>query len=170
MSGLMGGSARALGGPRQCFNGQKYSYTGWLDATTSTINLSQGAFKGRITAFVDRNSMNDPSLGDSTILKIPFPGSNDVFLLYNRKKSFNDGTRLADNLITVTQAMNGYQSKRLAALNAAQSHVIPGTTINIEVCSMRSSGTGDRATLSIFDTSLGQSSLCSARFKLTTLR
>jgi hypothetical protein len=35
---------------------------------------------------------------------------------------------------------------------------------------MRSSGTGDRATLSIFDTSLGQSSLCSARFKLTTLR
>jgi Gametolysin peptidase M11 len=169
---LLGGSQSQYGGPRFCLNGQKYSLSRWMESTTTWVDLSKGGFKGRLFAFVDRSKIpvSNPN-GDSTLLAFPTPSGYDVFVLYNRKKSFNDGAREGGDLVTVVQVSpnRNIESIRLAMLDAYQSIKIPGTNIFVRVCGKRNSlSMGDRALMTIYDRSRGQVSLCSGDFRLTT--
>jgi hypothetical protein len=169
----MGSSIKEYGGPRYCLNGHKYSLSGWMTSTTQTVDLSSGPFKGRIIAFVDRGLMGLNRRGDSTLLHIPSPTGADTFLIYNRQKSFNDGVREGANLVTISQTVTSdpIESNRLAMLDSNQWFTIPSTSIVIHLCSKTVvTRNRDMATVSIFDTSLGQQSTCAPEFPRTTSR
>jgi hypothetical protein len=153
----MGTSTKVYGGPRFCFNGQKYALSGWMASTTQVIDVSQGAVTTNLVAFTDRTAT-----GEITLLRIPSATGADVHLVYNRQKSFNDGTREGGNLVTLTQTIPTVptESNRLAMLDSDQEYGIPNTGIVVRVCSKGSSSGQDYATVSIFDTSREQGSAC----------
>jgi hypothetical protein len=101
---------------------------------------------------------------DKTLLEINTgTGTPNAFVVYNRKKSFNDGTRENGNRVTVVQqsADRDIESEMVGGLDAGESVTVPGTSIVIEVCErVDSVGTFDFAKVSVYDTSLGQSSTC----------
>jgi hypothetical protein len=165
-SGLLGAGIRQYGGPRYCLNGQKYFLSGWMSNTTETVDLADGAFKGAIVAFVDRDRAN---VAGTTLIRIPFSTGADVFLIYNRQKSFNDGVRAGANFVTISQTVvsDPIESNRLAMLDSDQSYTILGTTVVIHVCSKSTVFSVDMVTVSIFDTSLGQHSTCALNYPLT---
>jgi hypothetical protein len=141
-----------------------------MASTTGTVDLSRGAFKGRLVAFTDRGLMGSNSYGDSTLLRIPFASGADVYLIYNRKKSFNDGVREGGDMLMISQTIpnDPIESNRLAMLNPEQQYTIPGSSIVVRACRKTSSGGADRIVVSVFDTSRGQASTCSTRIPLTT--
>jgi hypothetical protein len=158
-TGLMGTSTKVYGGPRFCFNGQKYALSGWMASTTQVIDVSQGPVTTDLVAFTDRTAT-----GEITLLRIPSADGADVHLVYNRQKSFNDGTREGGNLVTLTQTIPNVptESNRLAMLDSDQEYGIPNSGIVVRVCSKGSSNGQDYATVSIFDTSRGQGSACTS--------
>jgi hypothetical protein len=153
----MGTSVKQYGGPRHCFNGHKYAMSGWMASTTQVVDVSVGGVTTNLYAFTDRGPARA-----ITLMRIPLPAGADVHVLYNRKKSFNDGTREGGDLVTLTQtiATNVIESNRIAMLDAAQQYGIPNTGIVVRVCSKGTSRGKDFATVSIFDTSRGQGSTC----------
>jgi hypothetical protein len=167
-SSMMGRSLVAYGGPRYCFDGHKYSLSGWMN--DRKIVISQQAYYGRLVAFVDKLDITSSS--DKTLLQLtgaPY-GVPDVFVLYNRKKDFNDGVRENGDLVTVTQqdARDSLQSNHLSALSSGQRYTIPRTTLSIHVCSFGTGQSVDYAWVSVYDTRRGQSSQCSSRVAVTT--
>jgi Gametolysin peptidase M11 len=161
-SGIMGYGVSVVGGPRTCLNGHKYAQSGWMSGTTTTVDLSVGAFLGRIVAFVDRGLMGANTSGDSTLLRIPLATGADVYALYKRKKGFNDGTRQGGDLVTLTQTdvTDTSESNRLAMLDALQQYTIPGTSIVVRVCLKGAVGSMDYVSVSVFDTSRAQATRC----------
>jgi hypothetical protein len=153
----MGTGIKQYGGPRHCFNGHKYALSGWMASTTKVIDVSRGAVKTDLVAFTDRTSE-----GIVTLLRIPLSSGADVHILYNRKKTFNDGTREGGDLVTLTQTStaDATESYRLAMLDSLEEYDIPKTSIVVKVCSLKSLSGRDFATVSIFDTSRGQESNC----------
>jgi hypothetical protein len=137
-----------------------------MSSTTQTVDLDDGAFKGAIVAFVDRDSNNTAG---TTLVRIPFSTGSDVFLIYNMQKSFNDGVREGANSVTVSQAVvsDPIESNRLAILDADQSYTILGTSVVVHVCSKSTVFSVDMVIVSIFDTSLGQHTTCASNFPLT---
>jgi hypothetical protein len=68
-------------------------------------------------------------------------GKQIAFVLYNRKKSFNDGTGKGDQVTVVQQsATRDIESEMLGGLDAGQSITIPGTSIVVMVCALDSGG------------------------------
>jgi hypothetical protein len=141
-----------------------------MASTTRTVDLSRGAFKGRLVAFTDRSRMGSNPYGDSTLMRIPFANGADVYLIYNRKKSFNDGVREGGDMLMISQtiANDPIESNRLAMLDSEQQYAIPGSSIVVRACRKTSSAGVDRMVVSVFDTSRGQGSICSTRIPLTT--
>jgi hypothetical protein len=108
---------------------------------------------------------------DNTLLEINTgSGKPNAFLVYNRKKSFNDGTREKGDQVTVVQqsATSDNESEMLGGLDAGQSITIPGTSIVVKVCGLDSEATFDFAKVSVYDTSLGQSSNCNVALNTPT--
>jgi hypothetical protein len=134
-----------------------------MASTTGTVDVSHGAFNGRILAFTDRGLIN----GDSTLLRIPFTNGADVYLIYNRKKSFNDGVREGGDMLMISQTIpnDPIESNRLAMLSPEQQYTIPGSSIVVQACRITSSGGADQIVVSVFDTSLGQASTCGTEFR-----
>jgi hypothetical protein len=128
-----------------------------MSSTTKVIDVSQGAVKTDLVAFTDRTSE-----GVVTLLRIPLSSGADVHILYNRKKSFNDGTREGGDLVMLTQTSTTdvTESNRLAMLDSQEGYAIPKTSIVVRVCSKTSLTGRDFATVSIFDTSQDQESNC----------
>jgi hypothetical protein len=168
---FLGAGIRRYGGPRYCLNGHKYHLSGWMESTTTTVDLSRGAFKGNIVAFVDRWAlMESNKSGDSTLLKIPSAVGAETFVIYNRQKDFNDGVREGGDLVTVSQSLpnDPIESERLAMLDVYQSVTLPFTGIVVEICAKGGKMPVDWVTVSVYDTSRGQTSLCSPQYLLTT--
>jgi hypothetical protein len=82
--------------------------------------------------------------------------------VYNRKKSFDDGTREKGDQVTVVQqnATVENESEILGGLDAGTKYHFPGTSIVVKVCGLDSEVTFDFAEVSVYDTSLNQSSNC----------
>jgi hypothetical protein len=162
ISGALGYSVGQVGGPNYCFNGQKYALSGWMDERKKVVSMSSTGYVGRLVAFVDMKVdelLND----DMTLLEISTGNGNlNAFVLYNRKKSFNDGTREKADQVTVVQqsATRDIESEMLGGLDAGDSITIPGTSIVVKVCGLDSEATFDFAKVSVYDTSLGQLSNC----------
>ena len=133
-SGSMGNSLFRVGGPLQCWNGHKYSMGGWLWDRFRQADLANDStpWLGRIVAFTDHQSSNLQPV-DSTLLRVVLPGAMDLYLVYNKAKSFNIGTREKPNLVTVVQADLGdsRDSAMLAGLNAGQSFSAGGVTVTV---------------------------------------
>lgn len=133
-SGSMGSSLVRVGGPLQCWNGHKYSMGGWLwDHFRQTDQATDPTpWLGHLVAFTDHQNSNLQPV-DSTLLRVVLPDAMDLFLLYNKAKSFNVGTREKMNLVTVAQAdvEDPRNSKMLAGLNAGQSFSIGGLTVTV---------------------------------------
>jgi hypothetical protein len=172
-SGALGRSIAQIGGPNYCLNGHKFALSGWMDDRKKVISPSttgKVGYAGRLVAFVDKNvgALVDT---DKTLLEID-TGANvqNVFVLYNRKKSFNNGTMEKGDQVTVVQrsATVENESEMLSGLVAGQNITIPGTSIVVEVCALISEATFDFAKVSVHDTSLGQSSTCATQTTQTT--
>jgi hypothetical protein len=133
-SGSMGNSLFRIGGPLQCWNGHKYSMGGWLWDRFRQADLTNDPtpWLGRIVAFADHKSSNLQPI-DSTLLRVVLPGAMDLYLVYNKAKSFNIGTREKPNLVTVVQADLGdsRDSAMLAGLNVGQSFSAGGLTVTV---------------------------------------
>jgi hypothetical protein len=167
MSGALGRSIGQVGGPNYCLNGHKFALSGWMDErkkVVSTSSTDRGGYVGRLVAFVDMK-VEELWKNDNTLLEINTGNGNpNAFVVYNRKKSFNDGTREKGDQVTVVQesATRDIESEMLGGLDAGQSITIPGTSIVVMVCGLDSEATFDFAKVSVYDTSLGQLSNCNA--------
>jgi hypothetical protein len=164
-SGALGRSIGVLGGPNYCLNGQKFALSGWMDErkkVVSTSSTDRGGYVGRLVAFVDME-VNELVDDDKTLLEINTGnGTPNAYVVYNRKKSFNDGVREKGDLVTVVQQSQNSdnESEMVGGLDAGESVTIPGTSIVVKVCALDSEATFDFAKVSVYDTSLGQSSTC----------
>jgi hypothetical protein len=138
----------------------------------STSSTDRGGYVGRLVAFVDMK-VDELVDDDKTLLEINTGngngnGSPKAYVVYNRKKSFNDGTREKGDLVTVVQQSEGrdIESEMVGGLGAGDSVIIPGTSIVVQVCALDSEATFDFAKVSVYDTSLGQSSNCNVALNL----
>lgn len=164
-SGVLGRSIREIGGPRQCLNGHKYALSTWLDDRMESINLSFGAYLGRLISFVDKEEIGVQSL-DRALLQI----DGDIFAVYNRKKSFNDGTRDFIDTVSISQqnAVSYRESSALGGLTTDVSNpYYVGQALNVkkdiwvEICLMGVDSYGiDFAIMTVYDKAIGQSSRC----------
>jgi hypothetical protein len=136
-----------------------------MDERKKVVNTSstdRGGYVGRLVAFVDMK-VGELWKNDNTLLEINTGnGKPNAFALYNRNKSFKDGTREKGDQVTVVQesVTRDIESEMLGGLDAGQSITIPGTSIVVEVCALDSEATFDFAKVSVYDTSLSQSSTC----------
>jgi hypothetical protein len=156
-SGALGRSVGQIGGPNYCLNGHKFALSGWMDERKKVVSRSStdhGGYVGRLVAFVDMEVdelLND----DKTLLEISAgTGTPNAFVVYNRKKSFNDGTREKGDLVTVVQQNEDIdnESEMVGGLDAGDRVIIPGTSIVVEVCELESEATFDFAKVSVYDT------------------
>ena len=164
-SGAMGKSIFQYGGPNYCLNGHKYAHSGWMDEKKEVVRLTSGqpGYTGRLVAFVDFE--NSFSSSDRTLIEIDSGRSSieNAFAVYNMKKGFNDGVREKGNLVTVVQQeinSGTVESELVDGLDAGEVTTIPGTSIIFKVCDKGKDGSIDFAKISIYDTSLGQTSTC----------
>jgi hypothetical protein len=172
-SGVLGSSIGIIGGPNYCLNGHKFALSGWMDErkkVVSTSSTDRGGYVGRLVAFVDMK-VDELVDDDKTLLEINTGNGNgtpNAYVVYNRKKSFNDGTREKGDLVTVVQQSRDrdIESEMVGALDAGDSVIIPGTSIVVKVCALDSEATFDFAKVSVYDTSLGQSSNCNVALNL----
>jgi hypothetical protein len=172
-SGALGRSVGMVGGPNYCLNGHKFALSGWMDErkkVVSTSSTDREGYVGRLVAFVDMK-VDELSSNDMTLLEINTGnGKPNAFVVYNRQKSFTDGTREKGDQVTVVQqsAINDDESEMLGSLGAGQSITNPGTSIVVKVCGLDSEDTFDFAKVSVYDTSLGQSSDCNVALNSQT--
>jgi hypothetical protein len=136
----------------------------------STSSTDRGGYVGRLVAFVDMK-VDELVDDDKTLLEINTGNGNgtpNAYVVYNRKKSFNDGTREKGDLVTVVQQSKDRddESEMVGGLGAGDSVIIPGTSIVVKVCALDSEATFDFAKVSVYDTSLGQSSNCNVALNL----
>jgi hypothetical protein len=121
-------------------------------------------YSGRLVAFVDYEK--DLKRKDRTLLRVRTGRENveDIFVIYNRKKGFNDGVREKGDLVTVVQQIPGgdQQSEMLAGLGTGERMNLSGTSIFVEVCNLETEldTATSYAIVSIYDTSLLQTSTC----------
>ncbi len=97
-TGYMGYSYAITGSPSKCFNGHKNYLLGWYSDRFLQITPSVLPWTGNLVTFVDYDKAlpNEPVL-----IQI-----NDLYLQYNRAKSFNYQTRQNQDEVTITQAVN----------------------------------------------------------------
>jgi hypothetical protein len=132
-------------------------------STVTSLHCQAGWTRGsRLVAFVDMK-VDELWNNDMTLFEINTgTGTPNTFVVYNQKKSVNDGTREKKDQVTVAQqsATRDNESEMLGGLDAGQSITIPGTSIVVEVCALDSEATFDFAKVSVYDTSLDQSPTC----------
>jgi hypothetical protein len=95
-TGAFGRSIGQIGGPNYCLNGHKFALSGWMDERKKVVNTSstdRGGYVGRLVAFVDME-VEELVDDDKTLLEINTgTGTPNAYVVYNRKKLFNDGVR-----------------------------------------------------------------------------
>jgi hypothetical protein len=163
--GALGRSTTQIGGPNYCLNGHKFALSGWIHDRKKVVDLSTSdnrGYTGRLVAFVDKEA-NGLVNADKTLLEINTgAATTNAYVLYNRKKGFNDGVREKGDMATVVQQSQtrDNESEMVGGLNSGETVTIPGTSIAVEVCGLESENNFDFAKVSIYDTSRGQSSTC----------
>ena len=96
----MGNSYGNIRSPRMCFNGAKFWQLGWYPNHRISLNPARdGPWRGSLVGFVDVASVpaNDPN----TVVLVQVA---DLYLLQNRKISFNSDSVGHGNQVTVARA------------------------------------------------------------------
>ena len=103
-SGVMGYSTANDDAPKSCFNALKEFQLGWFsgrDPRLTNIQITKKARTQLIPSASYKKYENDAS--KDVILRIPVPGSPDLYVSYNRAVGANSGTpQGADKLVFIT--------------------------------------------------------------------
>lgn len=127
---------------------------GWYTGRRIAINPSTtGAWKGTITAFAENG-------GGYAIVKL-----HNLYMQYNIAKSFNLQTETgANKLVIVKKHSKGtFLQAQLDSSNSKFTYQFSGKKYVIKVCRQFVSGLIDKIDISIYDSTVGQSSVCYSR-------
>ena len=103
-SGVMGYSTANDDAPKSCFNALKEFQLGWFSGRDPRLDNIRGQKKAR-TQLIPSASYKkyESDTSKDVILRIPIPGSPDLYVSYNRAVGANSGTpRAADKLVFIT--------------------------------------------------------------------
>mmetsp|Transcript_49050 Transcript_49050/g.118816 ORF Transcript_49050/g.118816 Transcript_49050/m.118816 type:complete len:961 (-) Transcript_49050:91-2973(-) len=103
-SGVMGYSTSNDDAPKSCFNALKEFQLGWFSGRDPRLSNIQGTKKAR-TQLIPSASYKkyEDDASKDVILRIPVPGSEDLYISYNRAVGANSGTpQAADKLVVIT--------------------------------------------------------------------
>lgn len=112
--GYMGFSINKQYYPVKSFNAHKLYISGWMEdrkADVTDVVLSLGQTTGVVAAVVDADHRNKPTDDFVVVLKM-----GDLYLQYNRAKSYNRDTPVPD-VVTIVQADSDDDVSLLAATN-----------------------------------------------------
>jgi Gametolysin peptidase M11 len=131
-TGYMGYSILSSNTPHKCFNGYNHWQLGWYPGRRRTLAIRPTVI--RLTAFVDYEiaARNEPVL-----VKV----ANNLFLQYNRAKSFNSETPMYPDRVTVTRMRLDGRSENMAGLAKGESFTTKANT-TIKACSAVSGRSG----------------------------
>jgi Gametolysin peptidase M11 len=131
-TGYMGFSILASSTPHKCFNGFNHWQLGWYPGRRRTLEIKPAVI--RLAAFADypRAAPNEPVL-------VRF--ANNLFLQYNRAKSFNSETPMFPDRVTVTRMRLDGRSENMAGLAMGESFTTEANT-TIKACSSVSGKAG----------------------------
>lgn len=134
VTGYMGGAVRATNYPRRCYNAQNHWHVGWYSSRSIEIDpysVSPAVYP--VVPFVD---FNKASSGEYVVVKLT---GLDLYMQYNRQKSFNVETgELQDRLTIVRDTGEG--TDLLAGLNDDSpwwQRMYDSRLLTIEVCSVQ---------------------------------
>jgi len=135
-SGMMGFSYWEESAPLMCFNAAKLWELGWHSNRHQVVSSLQPFYIGEIAAFVDDPDIDGPPM----LIKLETPSDEDYFINFNRRVSFNSGTKEGGDEVLVVLAGdgNGYSESDLKAkLGTGSTYKIPnfanGKEISVEV-------------------------------------
>jgi hypothetical protein len=135
----MGFSYFEQGAPRMCFNAAKLWQLGWNSNRHKTVSALDPFYIGNLAGFVDDPDIDGPPM----LIKLDSPSTQDYFINFNLRASFNSDTREGGNEVLIVQAGdgNGYSESDLKAkLTTGSSYKISnfdnGKDLTVEVLSI----------------------------------
>eukprot|EP00557_Chaetoceros_sp_GSL56_P002202 CAMPEP_0176500276 /NCGR_PEP_ID=MMETSP0200_2-20121128/13434_1 /TAXON_ID=947934 /ORGANISM="Chaetoceros sp., Strain GSL56" /LENGTH=640 /DNA_ID=CAMNT_0017898871 /DNA_START=1953 /DNA_END=3875 /DNA_ORIENTATION=+ len=138
-SGMMGFSYFENSSPRMCFNAAKLWQLGWNSNRHKTVSASDPFYIGNLAGFTDNPDVDGPPM----IIKLDAPSTQDYFINFNVRASFNSGTREGGDQVLVVQAGDGIgysESELKAKLGSGSSYKISnfdnGMDLTVEVVSI----------------------------------
>ena len=136
-SGYMGQSVISPWTPRKCYNAAQHWQLGWYDATNaqgeslrvSVVDASL-PLQGSVAAFVDHEKVQNEKM--VVLVQV----ESDIYLQFNRAKSYNSGTEFlfADKVVIVRD--DGIDGTRLLATLAVDEHYTTPNGRTISVCQL----------------------------------
>jgi len=110
-TGAMGYSYNAKDSPFMCFNAPKNWQLGWYDDRQEIVSTR---WSGNIYGIADYGRIGTD---DTVIVQIPFPGTEDWYVSFNRKSGINSGTKICHDQVLVHKRSSGvaYSSSTLMA-------------------------------------------------------
>jgi hypothetical protein len=136
-----------------CFNPAKSWQLGWYETQQIAWNpLEQGALEASLVGVSDFGS-NETTTSHFVVVRIE-NGAKDLFIGYNRAKSFNWDTRMSKDKVVIVEQGEGFsESTQLAALSAGEELVIErylGSHVNLVIRFKSASANLDVARIEIF--------------------
>lgn len=108
-SGLMGYSYSNNEGPRMCFNAAKNYQLGWFEDKTVSLSQDNQNWNGKLIGIVDYE--NEMYSDKARVLIDINDGTGELYLVsFNRKSSFNDGTKKGEDKVLVHSRNDGKDS------------------------------------------------------------
>lgn len=94
-SGRMGTTYRSIGYPIKCFNAAMTAQLGWYDEKQVSIDLVDGAWRGKLYGITDFNS---------TAASVVQLRVNDLFIQYNKAVGINRDTSERENMVNIVRS------------------------------------------------------------------
>ena len=135
-------SLRITDGPLKCFNANKNWLLGWYEDKELTVAVGN-SWSGRLVAFVDYERAQT-SRNEYVVIRV-----GDMFVQYNRARSFNSGTSERENEVVIVSGdpRTSVETALLSGLQAGGTYSRNG--VAFEVCALRS-GPPDYADFRIY--------------------
>ena len=112
-SSVMG---RTTNAQNRCFNGYNFWKLGWFNndygREIATSSVSQFPIKLTLAAFVDVSKLQSKQQEEVVVLKV-----DDLYLVYNRRKGYNNETGELPDMVTVVRALDTEESDLVIGLN-----------------------------------------------------
>jgi len=138
----MGSSYREDNGPSMCYNSVKTWQLGWFQnyhvhILVNSLALGDELWSGKLYGSVDMSSAD--ANNDAIIVKLDGTSMGNLYISFNRKRGFNEGTKKGGNKVLIHSKEGGEfdyaMSDLLAIMNGGDvySVTIHGVTVTISV-------------------------------------
>jgi Gametolysin peptidase M11 len=109
ITGMMGYASRIINGPKSCYNAHNNWELGWYQGRSIDLShtIRDSAWGGRLMAFVD---IDATPLGEVVVIR-----AGNLYMQYNRRRSFNEGTRQFGNRVVIVSAKDHLSVSQLEA-------------------------------------------------------